>query len=87
MDRTVFDRMQRPSKQAKHTTTMSIGQKRQREEAPQPQQEAQPYPRQQAPAPKNKTCQCGSKVSDAEVRLSSWTLGTGLRVQQCSNCS
>jgi len=86
IDRTVFDRMQQTSKQAnkqtKHATTMSIGQKRQREEA-------QPYPQQEAPAPapKNKTCRCGSKVSDDEVRLSSWTLGTGLRVQECSNCS
>jgi hypothetical protein len=55
---------------------MSIGQKRQREEA---------HP-QQAPAPKNKTCLCGSKVSDTEVLLSGWTLGTGLQVQQCTNC-
>jgi len=66
---------------------MSIGQKRQREEAqPYPQQQQQQQ-QQQAPAPKNKTCQCGSKVSETEVRLSSWTLGTGLCVKQCSNCS
>jgi hypothetical protein len=61
---------------------MSIGQKRQREEAQQAQAQAQ-----QAQAPKNKTCLCGRKVSDTEVRVSSWTLGTGLRVQECSNCS
>jgi hypothetical protein len=56
--------------------TMSIGHKRQREEA-----------QAQAQAPKNKTCLCGRKVSDTEVRVSSWTLGTGLRVQECSYCS
>jgi hypothetical protein len=65
---------------------MSIGQKRQREEPQQAQQAQHPQQAQQAPAPKNKTCRCGSKVSDTEVLLSSWTLGTGLQVQQCTNC-
>jgi hypothetical protein len=68
-----------PATVLEHTRTMSIGQKRQREEA-QEAQEAQE-------APKNKTCRCGRKVSDTEVRLSSWTLGRGLCVQECSNCS
>ena len=51
----------------------TIGHKRQREEP-------------EAQAPKTKTCQCGSRVSDAEVRASSWTLGSGLSVILCSNC-
>jgi len=36
---------------------------------------------------KNKTCKCGSRVSDTEVLHSSWTLGTGLHVLLCSNCA
>ena len=39
-----------------------------------------------AAAPKTKTCQCGSRVSETEVLFSSWTLGTGLSVILCSNC-
>jgi hypothetical protein len=63
----------------------TIGQKRQREE-PEAQAQAQQQPQEQPPAPKTKTCQCGSRVSDAEVRASSWTLGSGLSVILCSNC-
>ena len=62
--------------------TPTIGQKRQREEDPQPEEQTPPA----AAAPKTKTCQCGSRVSDTEVLESSWTLGRGLRVTQCSNC-
>ena len=61
----------------------TIGHKRQREE---PEAQAQQQPQEQPPAPKTKTCQCGSRVSDAEVRASSWTLGSGLSVILCSNC-
>jgi hypothetical protein len=76
-----------PRTHKKETTTrtrdhdVSIGHKRQRDE-PQPQEQTH-----EALAPKNKTCQCGSRVSDTEVIHSSWTLGTGLRVILCSNCS
>ena len=63
------------------TQTPTIGQKRQREEDRQPEEQTAA-----AAAPKTKTCQCGSRVSDTEVLESSWTLGTGLRVTQCSNC-
>lgn len=35
---------------------------------------------------KNQTCKCGSRVSDTEVRHSSWTPGTGTLVLLCVNC-
>ena len=48
--------------------------------------ECRRYGEEEEEAPKTKTCQCGSRVSDAEVRASSWTLGSGLSVILCSNC-
>ncbi len=48
--------------------------------------ECRRYGEEEAEAPKTKTCQCGNRVSDAEVRESRWTLGTGLSVTLCSNC-